>query len=49
MSIAITEQGNVRVPGSSGSGKTGFCAQTVTEVLTRADVIQGVLGLVARG
>ena len=40
MSIAITEQGNVRVPGSSGSGKTVFCAQTVQVFLARADVSQ---------
>lgn len=40
MSRAITEQGNVRVPGSTGSGKTVFCAQTVQVFLARADVSQ---------
>lgn len=40
MSKAITEQGNVMVPGSTGSGKTVFCAQTVQVFLARADVSQ---------
>jgi len=40
MSRAITEQGNVMVPGSAGGGKTVFCAQTVQVFLARADVSQ---------
>lgn len=40
MSKAITEQGNVMVPGCTGGGKTVFCAQTVQVFLARADVSQ---------
>lgn len=40
MSKAVTEQGNVMVPGSTGGGKTVFCAQTVQVFLARADVSQ---------
>ena len=40
MSRATTEQGNVRVPGSTGGGKTVFCAQMLQVLLARADVSQ---------
>lgn len=40
MSKAVTEQGNVMFPGSTGGGKTVFCAQTVQVFLARADVSQ---------
>lgn len=34
MSKAISGQGNVMVPGSTGSGKTVFCAQMVQTLLS---------------
>lgn len=40
MSKAITEQGNVMVRGSTGSGKTVFCAQMVKTFVARTDVSQ---------
>lgn len=40
MSKAITEQGNVMVWGSTGVGKTVFCAQMVKTFVARADVSQ---------
>lgn len=38
MSKAITEQGNFMVRGSTGSGKTVFCAQIAQVFLARTDV-----------
>lgn len=40
MSKAITEQANFMVPGSTGSGKTIFCAQMVQVLLSgqRSDI-----------